>query len=166
MSEHPSDEDNDPDPLDILDALQDDNERVVIEIAVSHMVGKGWIEEPDAALIGTLSRLYSTDALCQIEVKFTDDIWHNMHAARPGEQLVCLYENECREQWEREEAERWSCPCGSTFGIYPWFGAKVSFYTLAEDGLFDSQVEQCPRCTRNLAKARADHTHGQLGFAF
>ena len=166
MSAQPSNVSDDPDPIDILDALQDDNERVVIETAVSNMVAKGWIEEPDAELIWTLSRLYSTDALCQTEVEFTDDPWQNMHAARPGEHLACLYESECRERWERKEAERWSCPCGFTFGLYPWHGQKVSFYTLAQDGLFDSQVEECPRCARNLAKVRDELAQGQLGFAF
>jgi hypothetical protein len=41
----------------------------------------------------------------------------------------------------------------------------VYFYTLREDGLFDAQVEKCPRCDRDLAKLRAERP-GQLGFAF
>jgi SAM-dependent methyltransferase len=156
----------DPDPIDMLDALEDENERTVIEIAVSNLVSKGCIDEPDAELIDTLRRLHAADALCQTEVTFTGDPVQNMHAAYPGEHLAGLYEDECRERWEREEAERWSCPCGFTFGLYPWHGEKVSYYTLAQSGVFDRQVEECPRCTRNLEKARAELTQGQLGFTF
>jgi hypothetical protein len=143
-----------------------DNERVVIELAIRVMQLKGWIEEPDDDLIETLKRLYDANPLCQVEVNFTGDPLCDMLACRPGEYLAAAYENDCNERWEREEAERWSCPCGFTFGLYPWSEQNVAFYTLTDSGLFDTQVNDCPGCSRNLKKTRADHANGQLGFAF
>jgi DNA methylase len=142
------------------------NERLVIELALGVMQGKGWVEEPDDELIQTLRRLYHDNPVCQQEVKFTGEMLHDMCAARPGEYLAAAFENECQERWEREEAERWSCPCGYTFGLYSWSPTKADFYTLTTDGLFDSGVTKCPSCARNLAKVRAEHADGQLGFAF
>jgi hypothetical protein len=104
--------------------------------------------------------------MSQQTVHFTGEVLHDMLAGRPGEYLAAAWETECQERWEREEAERWSCPCGFTFGLYPWSQEKVAFYTLTGSGLFDTQVTDCPGCTRNLKRARADHAHGQLGFAF
>jgi uncharacterized protein with PIN domain len=43
---------------------------------------------------------------------------------------------------------------------------NVHFYTLADDGLFDEAVTDCPCCNRNLRKVRGQHADGQLGFAF
>lgn len=143
-----------------------DNEWVVIELAIRVMQLKGWIEEPDDDLIEMLKRLYDANPFCQVEVNFTGDPLHDMLACRPGEYLAAAYENDCNERWEREEAERWSCPCGFTFGLYPWSEQNVAFYTLTDDGLFDTQVNDCPGCRRNLKKTRADHANGQLGFAF
>lgn len=137
-----------------------------MEIAVSQMEGKGWIEEPDDELIDTLKRLYRENPPCQRAVRFNGEILHDMAAARPGEYLAAAFEYECQERWEREEAERWSCPCGFTFGLYPWNERRVTFYTLTDAGHFDTEVTNCPVCNRNLNKARTDHANGQLGFAF
>ena len=78
-----------------------------------------------------------------------------MLAGRPGEYLAAAWEYEQQESWEREGAERWSCPCGHSFGLYPLYGEYVAFYTLAEDGTFREQVSECPRCQRGLAKTRS-----------
>jgi hypothetical protein len=137
-----------------------------VEIAVSQMEGKGWIEEPDDELIDTLKRLYHENPVCQSTVQFNGEILHDMAAARRGEYLAAAFENECQERWEREEAERWSCPCGFTFGLYVWSEKRANFCTLTDTGLFDTDVTSCPACNRNLNKARADHANGQLGFAF
>jgi hypothetical protein len=142
------------------------NERLVIELALLVMQGKGWIDEPDDELIETLRRLYHANPICQQEVTFNGDIMHDLCAGRPGEYLAAAYENERQEYWERYEAQRWSCPCGTTFGLYAWSEKRAHFYTLTDTGLFDTQVTACPRCNRNLAKARAAHADGQLGFAF
>ncbi|MGA2162937.1 MAG: hypothetical protein ABSH36_00530 [Solirubrobacteraceae bacterium] len=142
------------------------NERLVIELALGVMRGKGWVEEPDDELIERLRRLYHANPICQQEVKFTGELLHDLCAARPGEYLAAAFEYECEERWERYEAERWSCPCGVTFGLYNWSHTNTAFYTLTSDGLFDSKVKECPRCSRNLAKARNEQAFGQLGFAF
>ena len=145
---------------------EDENKRLVIEIALSVMCGKGWIEEPDDELIQTLKRLYHENPPCQVEVKFTGEAWNDMLAGRPGEYLAAAFEREGEERWEREEAQRWRCPCGFTFGLYQWNERKVDFYTLTDDGLFNEAVAVCPSCKRNLAKVREEHVDGQLGFAF
>jgi hypothetical protein len=106
-----------------------------VEIAVSQMEGKGWIEEPDDELIDTLKRLYHENPPCQSTVQFNGEILHDMAAARPGEYLAAAFENECQERREREEAERWSCPCGFTFGLYVWSEKRANFYTLTDTGL-------------------------------
>lgn len=144
------------------------NEDIVIAIALDVMCGKGWIEdeEPDDELIETLKRLYHENPICQIEVKFTGDVMYDLCAGRPGEYLAAAYECEGRERWEREEAPRWSCPCGFTFGLYEWYASRTDLYTLTDDGLFDEVVTDCPRCTRNLKTVREQHADGQLGFAF
>jgi hypothetical protein len=142
------------------------NERLVIEWAIGVLQGKGHIEEADDELIETLRRLYHANPTCQTEVKFNGDILHDLCAARPGEYLAAAYEHEREEYWERHEAQRWSCPCGCTFGLYIWSEKHVNFYTLTDTGLFDTQTTTCPRCNRNLTKARSDHANGQLGFAF
>jgi len=159
--------DEEPDPWDTLVESADEKERVVVEYALGYMVARGWLEdEPDRELLEALRRLYAENPLCQVTIALNGEVLHDLAAARPGEHLALLYEEECRERWEREEAEHWSCPCGVTFGMYPWAGVQQSFYTLAQDGLFDRQVKRCPRCTRDLAKVRADLAEGQLGFAF
>jgi ribosomal protein S27AE len=145
------------------------NEETVINIALNVMCGKGWLDheiEPPDELLKILKRLYRENPLCQIEVKFTGDVIHDMCAGRPGEMLAAAYECEGQEHWEREEAPRWSCPCGYLFGLYEWHGSKTDFYTLTEDGLFDQKATDCPRCKRNLANVREDYADGQLGFAF
>jgi hypothetical protein len=139
------------------------NERLVIEIALSVMRAKGWIEEPDRDLIHTLRRLYATNDVCQITVIFNGDLLHDLCAGRPGEYLAGAYERECEENWERHEAPRWSCPCGVTYGLISWGKDKVQFYTLTDDALFDEQTVLCPSCQRDLARVRGDHATGQLG---
>jgi len=142
------------------------DERLVIELAIGVLHGKGHIEDADDELIETLRRLYHANPICQTEVRFNGDILHDLCAARPGEYLVAAYERECEEHWERHEAQRWSCPCGFTFGLCVWSEKRVNFYTLTDTGLFDTEAATCPRCSRNLNKARIDHANGQLGFAF
>ncbi len=142
------------------------NEQLVIEIAISVMQGKGWIDEPDDELVQTLKRLYQANPACRKEVKLTGELLRDMAAGRPGEYLAAVFERECEERWEREEAERWSCPCGFTFALHTWGPYKTTFYTLTDDGLFDETASACPQCKRDLAKTREKHAHGQLGFAF
>jgi hypothetical protein len=142
------------------------NEQLVVEVALAVLEGKDWIEEASDELIDTLKRLYHANPHCQIEVKFTGDVLHDVLAGRPGEILVASFEQECDEHWEREQAERWSCPCGVTFGLYPFSERTVAFYTLADTGLFEQAVTHCLRCTRDLKRVREQHADGQLGFAF
>ena len=148
------------------DSSSEHDEQKTTDVALAIMLNRGELEEPDDELIAALRRLYHSDPVCRIPIRFSGEILHDMAAARPAEHLIALFEQECEERWEREEAERWSCPCGFTFGLYPWYAEKVSFYTLAETGVFHTLVEECPRCTRDLAKTRAELTEGQLGFAF
>lgn len=150
------------DAIHLLDQLEDP-EQTVIEVALDFMVMKGWIEEPDADLIGQLRDLYAANPSIHLPIQFNGDVLHDGAQARPGQELAALYENKCTERWEREEAERWPCACGHTFGLYPWSNSNVSFYTLTSDGLFDTQVDKCPRCKRDLAKLRKEQP-GQLGF--
>ena len=156
----------DPDAPNAPSDADPDNKEVVVALAVRVLQTKGWIEEPYDELLDALHRLYDANPDCQIEVEFNGDLWHDMHAGRPGEYLAGAFENECQEQWEREEAERWSCPCGFTFGLYVWNERRANFYTLTDTGLFDTDVTSCPRCNRDLNKVRAEHANGQLGFAF
>lgn len=142
------------------------NEQLVIEIALSVMHGKGWIEEADGELVKTLRRLYAENEVCQHTVTFNGEALHDMCAARPGEYLAYAWERECEEHWERHEAPRWSCPCGTIFGLITWSERRAHFYTLTDDGLFDALVTDCPSCKRNLAKVQAEQADGQLGFAF
>jgi len=153
------------DALNRLDEIADPIERPVIEVTLDHMVMKGWIEEPDPDLVGELRDLYAANPSVHKAMRFTGDVLHDSAQARPGQELAALYEQKHQERWEREEAERWDCACGFKFGLYPWSSSQVSFYTLREDGLFDTQVNKCPRCDRDLAKLRAERP-GQLGFAF
>jgi hypothetical protein len=142
------------------------NERLVIELALGVLHGKGHIEEVDDELIEMLRRLYHANPICQTEVKFNGDVLHDLCAARPGEYLAAALEREREEHWQRHEAQRWSCPCGFTFGLSVWSEKRVNFYTLTDSGLFDAEIATCPRCNRNLNKARTEHANGQLGFAF
>jgi hypothetical protein len=142
----------------------DTNEDLVVHLAVRVLAGKGWIEEPDDELVAALRRLYEQNPICQQDVRFTGELLHDVLAARPGEYLAAAWEQERRDDWERHHAERWSCPCGQTFGLYP-LGERRVFYTLADDGLFLEQVADCPSCARNLAATREQVAAGQLGFA-
>jgi hypothetical protein len=143
----------------------DTNEGLVVRLAVGVLVGKGWIEEPDDELVAALRRLYRTNPICQQEVRFTGELLHDMLAARPGEYLAAAWEQERQDEWERHHAERWSCPCGQTFGLYPHSDRGVALYTLADDGLFLEEVADCPSCARRLAATREQVAEGQLGFA-
>lgn len=146
------------------------NERVVLELALCAMEARGWIEDPDdaelEALLHALRELYAAKPLCQTSVELTGDMWHDLHAARPGEYLVRAYEGHCEERWQREETERWSCPCGETLALSGYSHSHPDFWTLTSDGLFAAQVTTCLTCRRNLAKAREDCANGQLGFGF
>jgi len=156
----------DPDPWDML-AEFDSKKQNVIECALSHMTSRGWLDdEPGAELLGDLARLYDETPEVQKDIVYNGDVLHDLAASRPWEHLALLVEDEYREQWEREEAERWSCPCGHPFGVYSWSSTLCHYYTLAEDGTFDEHVEKCPTCSRTLAKVRAELAEGQLGFAF
>jgi len=143
----------------------DTNEDLVVRLAVGVLAGKGWVEEPDDELIAALRRLYRATPICQQPVSFTGEPLHDMLAARPGEYLAAAWEQEQQDHWERHHAERWGCPCGKTFGIYPFSDRRVLFYTLAADGLFAEQATGCPSCGRDLAATREDVPAGQLGFA-
>jgi hypothetical protein len=140
------------------------NRDLVVDLAAGILVGKGWCDEPDDELFGALSRLYDATPICQRELKFTGEVLRDLLAARPAEYLAAAWEQAQQDRWERECAERWGCPCGETFGLYPFTPARVTFYTLADDGLFLEQVSHCPRCERDLATTRADVPAGQLGF--
>jgi hypothetical protein len=152
------------DPDDLPPGFADANEELVVRLALGVLAGKGWIEEPDDDLIATLRRLYSANVVCQQEVKFTGEVLHDMLAGRPGEYLAAAWEQEQQDRWEREYAERWDCPCGQTFGLYPFTSRRVTFYTLAVDGLFHEAVSTCPTCDRDLAATRDEVPAGQLGF--
>jgi len=141
------------------------NEDLVVRLAVGVLAGKGWVEEPDDELIAALRRLYRANPICQQAVSFTGELLHDMLAARPGEYLAAAWEQEQQHHWERHHAERWSCPCGKTFGIYPFSDRRVLFYTLAADGLFAEHATGCPSCGRDLATMRDEVPAGQLGFA-
>jgi hypothetical protein len=143
-----------------------DHESLVIGLALDVLAGKGFFEEPSEELITALQRLYRANTICQTQVRFTGDLLHDMRAARPGEYLAGLYELGCEERWQREHAPRWSCPCATTFGLLEPYPGSAAFFTLTADGLFDTQVTSCPRCARDLAKSRAEHADGQLGFEF
>lgn len=145
--------------------VSETNEDLVVQLAVTVLAGKGWIEEPDDALLATLRRVYNANPICQQEVKFTGELLHDMLAARPGEYLATAWEKEQQDHWERHHAERWSCPCGEPFGLYPLGGTRAAYYTLADDGLFLEQATHCPHCGRDLAATRKDLPAGQLGFA-
>lgn len=142
------------------------NEQLVVEVAVAILQSKGWIEGPSDELIDALKRHYHANPQCQIEISYRGEIPRDLMQGRPGEVLIASFEQECEEHWEREEAERWSCPCGVTFALYPFGERTVHFYTLTADGLFDRAVTDCPRCKRALARVREKHADGQLGFAF
>jgi ribosomal protein S27AE len=143
----------------------DTNEELVVRLAVGVLAGKGRIEEPDDGLVAALRRLYKANPICQQQVRFTGELLHDMLAARPGEYLAAAWEQEQQDHWERHHAERWSCPCGEMFGLYPFSDRRVSFYTLADDRLFVEQATDCPGCGRDLAATRKDVPAGQLGFA-
>jgi hypothetical protein len=64
-----------------------DNETVVVELALRVLASEG-LDEPDDELIETLRRLYRTNPICQIEVRFTGDIMRDMLAGRPSEHLA------------------------------------------------------------------------------
>jgi hypothetical protein len=100
--------------------------------------------------------------VCRQTVTFNGELMHDLCAGRPGEYLAYAWEREQEENWERYEAPRWSCPCGVIYGLLMW-GKKATFYTLTDDGLFDTQASDCPSCKRNLARVRGDHATGQLG---
>lgn len=139
------------------------NERLVIELAICVLEGKGYVEEPDDELIYALRRLYHANPICQVKVKFNGEVLHDLCAGRPGEYLAGAWEREREEHWERHEAQRWSCPCGVTFGLYLFNSRDAHFYTLTTDGLFHTQVSNCPGCARDLKRVRAQHGDGQLG---
>lgn len=48
-------------PLDLLDEIANPIERAVVEVTLDHMVMKGWVEEPDADLIGELRDPYAAN---------------------------------------------------------------------------------------------------------
>jgi hypothetical protein len=56
-------------------------------------------------------------------------------------------EQEQQDRWERHHAERWSCACGETFGLYPFSDRRVLFYTLAADALF-AERDRLPQLRR------------------
>jgi ribosomal protein S27AE len=143
----------------------DTNQELVIRLALGVLAGKGWIEEPDDDLAAALRRLYEQNPICQQQVRFTGELLHDMLAARPGEYLAAAWEQEQQDHWERHHAERWSCPCGETFGTYPFSDRRVLFYTLVADGLFAEHATDCPSCGRDLATTREEVPAGQLGFA-
>ncbi len=150
-------------PLAVLERIRDPIEQAVIEVCLDHMAMKGWIEEPDADLIGVLRDLYAANPSLHQPIRRTGDLLRDAGQTRPGAELASRYEQKEQDRWEREEAERWDCACGFTFGLYPWSNSSVNFYTLTDDGLFRSAVSKCPRCKRDLAKVRAERP-GQLGF--
>jgi DNA modification methylase len=150
-------------PLAVLERIEDPIEQAVIDVTLDHMAMKGWIDEPDSDLIGVLRDLYAANPSLHRPIRHTGDVLRDAAETRPGMELASLYEQHEQDRWEREEAERWDCACGFTFGLYPWSNSSVNFYTLTADGQFHSAVQKCPRCKRDLAKLRAERP-GQLGF--
>ena len=134
-----------------------DNKEVVVALAVRVLQTRGWIEEPYDELLDGLERLYDANPDCQIEVEFNGDPWHDMHAGRPGEYLAVAFEDQCREN--NGNARRRSAgpaPAGSPLVSTCGTSGGPSLYTCTDTGLFDTDVTSCPRCNRDLNKARAD----------
>jgi hypothetical protein len=134
---------------------------IAIRLALAVLAGKQAIEEVDDPLIVTLKALYDEDPFCRVPVDSTGKALPGALDHRPGEYLAAAYIQHQQERWERDSAQRWSCPCGVTFALF-----IRSFYTLTADGLFAGEVSLCPGCGRDLANVRATVVYGQLGFAF
>ncbi len=72
----------------------------MIDLALTVLEGKGWIDEPTDELIQTLKRHYRENPLCQTEAKYTGQTLHDAQAGRPGEILAAEFERECEEHWD------------------------------------------------------------------
>jgi hypothetical protein len=87
----------------------------VVAIALDVLTAKGWLEDdPDPELLAALHRLYRTQPICQVEVRYTGELLHGMLGERPGVYLAGAFENERQEEWERT-LPTWSCDCGQVF---------------------------------------------------
>jgi hypothetical protein len=152
------------------------NEDLVVAIALDVLTAKGWLEDdPDPELLAALHRLYRTQPICQVEVRYTGELLHDMLAERPGVHLVGAFENERQEEWERT-LPTWSCDCGHVFKVLPGgLPGKPDdrFYRLAADGLLGELVgtlrgtgiarsKVCPECAREFAATIKRHADPQL----
>jgi hypothetical protein len=155
---------------------QPSNEDVVVHLAIDVLIGKGSIEPEcvDDELLTTLRRLYHENPICQTKVEFTDDLWHNMYAARPGEYLAAALHLEWQLEWERA-CPIWTCACGSEFKVGEHWPPRKHLYRIA-DGMFGELVgsvdgkghgeernRDCPDCGRAFAETIARREDPQLG---
>jgi hypothetical protein len=148
-----------------MTAAQATNEELVLALAVDVLARKGWFEdEPDDELLAALRRLYGANPVCQLEVKFTGEVPHDMLAGRAGQHLAAVYEQERQEEWERT-VPTWTCDCGSTFRVLPGGipgRPDDRFHRIVQDGLLGQLVgtirgtgishnKVCPDCRREFA---------------
>jgi len=150
------------------------NEDIVVDIAISVLIGKGSIEPEyvDDDLIATLRRLYHEHEICQTKVVFTDDPWRNLFAARPGEYLAAALHAEWRQDWERS-LPTWTCACGSTFKVAEDWPPRKHLHRIEDDmlgelvGSVDGRGQgaernrDCPDCGRQFAATMARQTDPQ-----
>jgi hypothetical protein len=141
------------------------DEELVVALAVDVLAAKGWLEDdPDPELLGDLHRLYRANPVCQLQVRYTGELLHDMLASRPGEYLAAAFESERQEAWERTVAS-WTCDCGQTFKVLPGGNRRRPddrFYRIVADGLLGELVgtvrgigishnKACPDCRREFA---------------
>ena len=80
--------------------LSNPNEDLVVAIAVDVLAAKRWLEDaPDEELLADLRRLYHTNPVCQLEVRYTGELLHDMLASRPGEYLAAAYDRRRVGSW-------------------------------------------------------------------
>lgn len=148
-----------------------ETEDVCVRVALDVMEGKGWIEyddDPDPGVVAALRRLYREGpASVRAPIVFEPgDGLRNMLAARPGETLALLWEDEQQRTWERHGAPRFACPCGAVYGLYeyPPITAVAHFYTLSDDGEFAEETTacQCGRALRTVYREQLDEAAREL----
>ncbi|MGO9975786.1 MAG: hypothetical protein ACLP01_23880 [Solirubrobacteraceae bacterium] len=147
------------------------NEDLVVAIALDVLAAKGWLEDdPDPELLAALHRLYRTQPICRVEVRYTGELMQDMLAERPGVYLAGAFENERQEEWERT-LPTWSCDCGQVFKVLAGgLPGKPDdrFYRVLDNGLLGelagtlrgtgiARSKACPECARGFAATIKRH---------